>query len=164
MKKTGIFYGSTTGTTKSIAYKLAKLLNIEEADIHDVASIAPSKLGDYDLLILGTSTWGSGDLQEDWYDFVDGASSLGLKGKTIALFGCGDETMTDTFCSAVGILFDKFKSTGAQMIGSFDVDGYTFNHSDAEIDGQYVGLLLDEVNHPEYTDLRLRKWASEISK
>lgn len=164
MKKIGVFYGSTTGTTKAVAYKLAKMLGIEESDMHEVASVAPSVLGDYDVLVFGTSTWGSGELQEDWYDFVDGASALDLRGKTIALFGCGDETMTDTFCSAVGKLYEKFKSTGAEFVGAFDVDGYTFDHSDAEVDGQYVGLLLDEVNHPEYTDLRLRRWATQVSE
>lgn len=164
MKKIGIFYGSTTGSTKAIAYKLAKLLDVQEQDIHNVAEVAPSILGDYDVLVFGTSTWGSGDLQEDWFDFVDGAAALDLRGKKIALFGCGDETMTDTFCSAVGKLYEKFKSTGAEMVGAFDVDGYTFNHSDAEVDGVYVGLLLDEVNHPEFTDLRLRKWAAQVAE
>ncbi|MCM1293883.1 MAG: flavodoxin FldA [Bacteroides sp.] len=162
MKKTCIIYGSTTGTTKAVAEKIGKLLEVDGNDILDVATIAPSKLADYDVLVLGTSTWGAGDLQEDWYDFIDGASALDLRDKTIAIFGCGDETMTDTFCAAVGTLYEKFKSTGAKMTGAFDADGYTFNNSSAYIDGQYVGLLLDEVNHPELTDLRLRRWTSQL--
>lgn len=163
MKKIGIFYGSTTGTTQGVAHKLAKMLDVKDDDVLDVATVAPSKLADYDVLVFGTSTWGAGDLQEDWYDFVDGASALDLSGKTIAIFGCGDETMADTFCSAVGTLYEKFKPTGAKMMGEFDADGYSFSHSGAYIDGRYVGLLLDEVNHPELTDLRLRRWVSELS-
>lgn len=163
MKKTGIIYGSTTGTTKAVAHRIGKILEVDDNDILDVATIAPSKLADYDLLLLGTSTWGAGDLQEDWYDFIDGAAALDLNDKTIAIFGCGDETMTDTFCSAVGTLYEKFKPTGAKMIGAFDADGYTFNHSAAFIDGQYVGLLLDEVNHPEFSDLRIRRWTSQLN-
>lgn len=162
MKKIGIFYGSNTGTTEAIAGRLAKLFGVGEADVHDIATVAPSRFGDYDVLVLGTSTWGAGDLQEDWYDFVDGADALDLAGKKIALFGCGDETMTDTFCSGVGKLYERFKPTGATFVGEFDADGYTFNHSGAYIDGAYIGLLLDEVNHPELTDLRIRIWVTEV--
>lgn len=162
MKEIGIFYGSTTGTTEKIANKIAEILNIDDKDVHDVASSSPSSLAPYDLIIVGTSTWGNGDLQEDWYDFVDGVRALDLKGKTIALFGCGDETMTESFCSAVGKLYRDFKETGAEFVGAYDTDGYNFNHSDAVVDGKAVGLLLDEVNHPELTDFRLRGWIGEI--
>lgn len=162
MKKIGIFYGSSTGTTQAIAHKLARLLGVADNDVHDISTVAPSAFDGYDVLVLGTSTWGAGDLQEDWFDFVDGVGALDLSGKTIALFGCGDETMTDTFCSAVGKFYERFRPTGARMIGGFDADGYVFNHSGAKIDGNYVGLLLDEVNHPEFTDLRMRRWANEV--
>ena len=43
--KTGIFYGSATGTTAQIAEKIGKLLNVDSADIHDVAKAAPSDGG-----------------------------------------------------------------------------------------------------------------------
>ena len=42
MKKTGIFYGSTTGTTLEVAEMIAKCLGIKESDIHNVATTAPS--------------------------------------------------------------------------------------------------------------------------
>ena len=90
MEKIGIFYGSTTGITESVAYRLAELMHVKKEDIHDVARSKPSEIGQYDLLLLGSSTWGSGDLQDDWYDFLDGIETLDLKDKTIALFGCGD--------------------------------------------------------------------------
>ena len=95
--KTGIFYGSATGTTAQIAEKIGKLLNVDSADIHDVANTAPSEVGKYDVLIMGSSTWGDGELEDDWYDFIAGVEALDLKGKKVALFGCGDESMTDTF-------------------------------------------------------------------
>jgi len=74
MKKTGIFYGSATGTTADVAQRIAARLGIADADIHDVAGTAPDTLGAYENLILGSSTWGSGELEDDWYDFADGAS------------------------------------------------------------------------------------------
>ena len=119
MKKTGIFYGSATGTTADVAQRIASRLDIADADIHNVADTAPDKLGNYDVLILGSSTWGNGELEDDWYDFADGAAALDLSGKKIALFGCGDETMSDTFCNAVGEPFSRFKKTGAAFIAGF---------------------------------------------
>lgn len=164
MKKIGIFYGSTTGTTKKIAGDIARVLGVGEEDVHDVASASPSEVGKYDILVLGTSTWGSGELQDDWYDFIAGLSVLDLRGKKVALFGCGDETMSDTFCSAVGEIHDRLKDTGAEFIAPYNVVGYHFDHSDAipENDVEAEGLLLDEVNHPELTAARIAGWATLI--
>lgn len=158
MKNTAILYGSDTGTTKSIAGKIAKILDIPAENIYDVATAAPSVVGDYENLILGTSTWNNGELPASWQDFLHGLASLDLKDKKIAIYGCGDETMSDSFNDAVGELYLALKPTGAKFVGSYDADGYHFDKTKAEIDGKIVGLLLDEVNHPELTDFRLRSW------
>lgn len=162
--KTGIFYGSATGTTADVAGRIAKLMGVADADVHDVGSTAPHTLGDYDLLILGSSTWGNGELEDDWFDFVDGASALDLTGKKIALFGCGDETMSDTFCDAVGVLYERLKGTGAEFVGEYPADGYTFDKSAASDGSTMRGLVLDEVNHPELTSNRLSHWTDELKK
>lgn len=164
MKKIGIFYGSSTGATEDVAHRLAKLLNISEDNVFDVAKAKPSDVAPYDLLLLGSSTWGSGDLQDDWYDFLAGLEELDLKGKYIALFGCGDETMSDTFNGAIGIIYEKLQKTGATFIGSYEASEYTFDESPAFIDGQFVGLLLDEVNHSDITDERLKGWVEKLEK
>lgn len=166
MNNIGIFYGSATGTTEKVARRIGELLKLDADDIHDVASTAPSKTGDYGVLVLGTSTWGSGDLEDDWYDFLDGLEALDLRGKKIALFGCGDETMSDTFCSAVGELHDRLVNTGATFIAPYDTIGYTFDNSAAKPadDLEAYGLLLDEVNHPELTETRLRGWTDLVKK
>jgi len=162
MKKTGIFYGSNTGTTEEVANQIAKLLNIDSSDIHNVASSAPTDVADYEVLILGTSTWGSGDIQDDWADFVNGLKIIDLTGKQIALFGCGDETMSDTFCDGVGTLYDDLQDTGAEFIGQFNADGYDFEHSKSVRDGKAVGLLLDEVNESQMSPERIDEWCTIV--
>ena len=155
MNKIGIFYGSATGTTSDVARRIAKLLSVSDKDIHDVAATAPHVMGDYDVLLLGSSTWGNGELEDDWYDFIDGAQSLDLSGKKFAVFGCGDETMSDTFCNALG----------ATLIGEFPAEGYSYDHSEASAPGGMMrGMVLDEVNHPELTPQRLSLWADELKK
>ena len=56
MKKTGVFYGSTTGTTESVANLIAEKLGIAQADVHDVSKMSADVAGVYEALILGTST------------------------------------------------------------------------------------------------------------
>ena len=164
MKKIGIFYGSTTGTTQAVAGKIAKCLGVADSDVHDVGSCAPSAVADYDVLILGASTWGAGDMQEDMDTFLDGVQSLDLREKEVAIFGCGDESMSDTFCDAVGELYDAMQDTGAEFIGRFNADGYEFTSSRAVRDGSTVGLVLDCVNHPELSDSRIKAWTDLLRR
>lgn len=164
MKKIGIFYGSQTGTTEQVAQRIASMLGVSPDDVHNVAKSAPSDVASYDILVLGSSTWGSGDLETDWEDFLTGIEPLYLPGKTIAIFGCGDETMSDTFCNAVGTIYSRLQSTGASFIKGLGTEGYDFQSSSAILpDGSVAGLLLDQVNHPELTDLRLRQWTASIA-
>lgn len=162
MKKIGIFYGSTTGTTEHIAKEIASDMGIRDIDIHDVRNTSPSVLGDYDVILIGSSTWGDGEIQDDMHDFIDGAGVVSLKGKYVGVFGCGDDTMSETFCNAVGKIYDAMKKTGATMVGDFNADGYEFDHSDAEINGRVVGLLIDNVNHDNLTSEKIKEWTDEI--
>ena len=43
LMKIGIFYGSTTGTTAEVAGKIAKVMGVESADVHNVADAAPDR-------------------------------------------------------------------------------------------------------------------------
>ena len=80
------------------------------------------------------------------------------KDKTIALFGCGDQSMSDTFCNAVGTIYHRLQKTGATFYGAFEAGDYTFDKSTAFINGKFIGLLIDDVNEPEKTENRLNHW------
>lgn len=102
MKSIGIFYGSSSGTTENIANAIADKLGVASADIHNVADASPEDVNKYEVLILGSSTWGAGDLQDDWFDYLPKIAALDLTGKIVALFGCGDSgSFSDTFCDAM---------------------------------------------------------------
>lgn len=162
MNKIGIFYGSNTGMTAKVARDIATALGVPDVHIHDVASTSPTALGDYELLVLGSSTHGTGEVQRDWYDFLDGAAALDLSGHRIAIFGLGDETMADTFCNAVGEIYDRLKDTGATFVGEYPADVYTYSHSAADHGDTARGLLLDQVNRPDLTPKRIKDWAAGL--
>lgn len=162
MKKIGIFYGSSTGMTAEVAEAIGNAMGVDAVDIHNVAEAAPSDVAPYDVLLLGSSTWGAGELQDDWYDMLDGLEAVELTGKTVALFGCGDESMAETFCNALGEIYDRLQPTGAKFVGTFDADGYDFEESAAFRDGVYVGLMLDNVNKEELTAPRIKAWTDKL--
>lgn len=163
MKKTCIIYGSSTGTCQAVAEKIADILGVSSGDVIDVANISQSTTDAYSNLFLGTSTWGAGELQDDWYDGLECLKKANLKDKTIALFGCGDsESYGDTFCSAIGEIYNALKDSGARFVGAVSTDGYTYDDSAAVIDGCFVGLAIDDVNEPDKTDSRICAWIDEI--
>lgn len=96
--KIAIIYGSSTGTTENIAGKIASALGLGQESVFNVSAVSPEDLSPYDMLILGTSTWGIGELQDDWNDSIDRLKPA-INGKTIALFGCGDSSsFGSSFC------------------------------------------------------------------
>lgn len=160
MNKTIVIYGSSTGTCQSIAEKIASKLKVEAIDVQTLdAGVVDS----YDNLIIGTSTWGAGELQDDWYDGLKLLQGANLSGKTIAIFGCGDcESYGDTFVSAMGELYNGLKGSGAAFIGRVPTAGYNFSDSEAVVDGEFVGLVLDDVNEEDKTDERIDAWIESI--
>lgn len=159
MKKSCVVFGSSMGNTEEAAILIASKLGI--SDIFNIADIDASKLNEYEALIVGSSTWGSGDLQDDWdnFDF----DSLEVEGKTVALFGLGDSAgYSDSFCDAIGVLSEKFSQKGAVLIGQVDTNDYNFDSSRAVMDGKFVGLALDNDNENEKTNARVEAWANMI--
>ena len=157
MVKINIIYGSTTGNTEEAANLIAAELggtaiNITEASPADFEA---------DLLILGSSTWGVGELQDDWFDGLETVANANLKDKQVALFGEGDQNgFADSFIDAVGIIYEKVIAAGAVVIGKWSTEGYEHSNSTAEIDGSFVGLALDEDNQPGLTQERIKEWCS----
>lgn len=159
---TGIFYGSTTGTTEAVAQDIAKQLGIAAEDIHNVAEASAEDTDRYDLLILGSSTWGCGELQDDWYGFLDDLKTRDLSGKKVALFGCGDSgSYPDTFCDAVGLIYEGLQQTGCTFVGAYAPQDYDVTNTLVCNDGLFVGLAVDE-SEPDKTDARLSAWCEAV--
>ena len=161
MKKTVIIYGSTTGTCEDLAGRIAAKLGVD--NVINVTDFNDSVIADNDNLILGTSTWGAGEVQDDWYDGIKVINSADLSGKTVALFGCGDsDSYADTFVGGLAEIYKAAKGAGANIIGAVPTDGYTFDDSEAVVDGKFVGLALDEVYEDNKTDERIDAWVAQI--
>lgn len=161
MNATIVVYGSSTGTCEAIAEQIATKLGCEAISVQDLTA---QVVENHQNLILGTSTWGAGEMQDDWYGGLRVLQGADLKGKTIALFGCGDsQSYGDTFVGGIGELYNGIKDSGARFVGAVGTDGYTFDDSEAVVDGKFVGLPLDDVNEDDKTAGRIDAWIAEIS-
>ena len=161
MDTTIVVYGSMTGTCEAIAEKIAKKLGCECVNVQD---LTPEIVENHKNLILGTSTWGAGEMEDDWYDGLKVLQGADLSGKTITLFGCGDcATYSDTFVGGIGELYNGIKESGAKFVGAVSTDGYTFDASEAIVDGKFIGLPLDDINEDNMTDARIDAWIADIS-
>lgn len=161
MKKTIVVFGSSTGTCESIANDIAAKLGCEAINVQDFSA---DNMADNDNLILGTSTWGCGELQDDWYDGVKVLEGADLSQKTVALFGCGDsQSYCDTFCGGMSELYKAAKGAGATVVGSVDASDYDYEDSEAVVDGKFVGLALDNDNEGDKTSERIEAWISQIT-
>lgn len=128
MSKTLIVYGSTTGNTESVSDDIAKILenNGHSVEILSAADVTVDNMADgYDAVFLGCSTWGDEDveLQDDFIAVFENLDKAGLKGKKVAVFGCGDSSY-EHFCGAVDVIEEKSESLGGVMLGdSLKIDG-----------------------------------------
>ena len=162
--KTGIFYGSTTGNCEHVAKEIAKKLGVADADVKTCDQLSQDAVADYELLLLGSSTWGAGDLQDDWYSAVETLGGMNLAGKKVAVFGTGDSaSYSDTFCNAIAQIYDAAEKAGATMTGNnVSTDGYDYSDSEAVRNGAFIGLACDEDNQPDLTEERIANWVATL--
>ena len=83
MKKTVIIYGSSTGTCEDLAGRIGAKLGVD--NVINVTDLDDSVIANNDNLILGTSTWGAGEVQDDWYDGLKVIKNADLSGAEMTL-------------------------------------------------------------------------------
>ena len=133
-----ILYGSSTGNTARIAAYIAGAFQSAgmEIEVKPVSAVEPQGLSAYDIVLLGSSTWGNGSLQDTmklFYFKIDGAA---VASKRMAVFGAGDsKAYPRSFCKAVDLLQSKLKSCGAEIIlPPLKVDGDAAASKDAIVE------------------------------
>jgi flavodoxin I len=167
MATIGLFYGSTTGATESDAQMIQDTFNAKMPDLVEALEIGSTEVGtmaEYDYLIVGSSTWDEGALQEDWDAKFEELDSLDMSGKSVAVFGLGDQVgYPDNYCDAIGILGNKLEELGAKLVGFTDVsEDYDFDESLGIKDGKFMGLALDEDNQNDLTEERVTNWVEQL--
>ncbi|WP_414579228.1 flavodoxin FldA [Anabaena sp. CCY 9402-a] len=163
-KKIGLFYGTQTGKTESVA----EIIRDEFGDgvtLHDMSQAEAADFDEYQCVIVGCPTWNIGELQSDWEGFFPELDDIDFNGKMVAYFGTGDQMgYADNFQDAIGILEEKISQRGGKTVGYWSTEGYDFNDSKALRNGKFVGLAIDEDNQSDLTDERIKAWVSQLKR
>lgn len=173
MARIGLFFGTDTGNTRKVAKQIkalfdddlvAKPLNVNRTEVEDFMS--------YDHLILGSPTLGDGMLpglgadcqSESWEEFLPKLEDQDFTGKTIAIFGLGDQVNYPLeFVNAIYFIYEFFEARGAKLVGRWPNEGYEFEDSMALDGDEFLGLALDLDNQASQTEGRLQAWLKSIS-
>lgn len=163
MAKIGLFYDSDTGNTRKVAKMIVKYFDEGDIELKPMKKVEAADFDNYSVFLLGTPTLGDGELPENWEAFMPELESMDFSGKTIALFGLGDqEEYAHEFVDGLGILYEKFEELGASFVGFWPLEGYEYDISRAELDGEFCGLVLDQDNQSDLTSERLETWMATV--
>lgn len=160
-----IVFGSTTGYTEDLAFMVYNELRDVVETAREVQRTSVDMMRDYDLLLIGIPTWNHGELQADWADRYEDLDGYDFTGTKVGFFGSGDgKRYPENFQDAMGLLWQKFESLGATLIGKWPVDGYQFSKSQGLCDGdtKFVGLAFQKYDSEELTEDRIKRWAVQI--
>lgn len=173
MARIGLFFGTNTGKTRKVAKMIKKRFDDDTmADALNVNRASAEELAQHQYLIIGTPTLGDGELpglsadceNESWEEFLPKLEGVDLSGKTVAIYGLGDQVgYPAEFLNGMGILYDFIVERGAKVVGAWPTEGYEFEASEAVRDGKFVGLALDLDNQSGLTEERLNTWLKLIA-
>ncbi len=166
MTKIGLFFGTQTGNTETIAETIQEVFGGDSVvTLHNVVDAGAADLEGYEYLIIGCPTWNVGELQADWEGLYDELDNIDFSGKKVAYFGAGDQIgYADNFQDAMGILEEKISDLGGTTVGYWSTEGYDFSESKAVKNNKFVGLALDEDNQYELTDERINTWVTQLKR
>lgn len=160
-----VIYGSSTLNTEYCAQRIQAAFGDGVADLHNVKHLEVDLLRRREYLVFVSSTWGTGDLQDDWELFFPRLDDIDFRGKTVGLVGVGDqENYPETFCDGISLLYDKVMEKGGRVVGTTSTEGYTYSRSRAVRDGRFMGLVLDEDSQAHLSEERIAAWVKEFRR
>jgi flavodoxin I len=104
--KVAIVYASITGNTQELAVNLYEMFPAQpvEITIYKIEEFPLSDLCHIDAIVIGTYTWGDGDIPAEMRRLYQAIEALGRKNLVTAIFGTGD-SFYPQFCGSV----DQFR-------------------------------------------------------
>ena len=142
--KAAIIYTSKTGNTEELALELHECLSRHiPTDIYTAGRISLSQLNDYEIIIIGTYTWGMGEIPLEMMSLYEWIECQNVNHLTTAVFGTGDRFYPN-FCGAV----DKFRDmlyVHTNLAATLKVE-LSPQRSDREKCERFAGILMKRIS------------------
>ena len=139
-KKIALIYSFNAIKTAQAAKKIVKEMGEDQIDQINAEDISEKEFLQYNLLILGVPTWFDGELPNYWDEFVPALEDMDLNGKTIAIFGNGDQKgYPENFVDGIGIMAELLEEK------------------------MFVGLALDFENMGNQINKRIKNWVEQLN-
>ena len=104
MSKTAIIYSFNTKKTAKIAERIIEEFGQDRLEVVNAEEITEEAFLSFDYIIMGVPTWFDGELPNYWDEFVPALEDMDLKGKTVAIFGAGDQKLySENFVDAIAL-------------------------------------------------------------
>lgn len=105
--KLAIVYTSVTGNTSEVAHILyeSSKLYFHDVSLYRVNEFQRERLGEFDSVIIGTYTWGNGEIPNEMVTLYKAFEAFSKKSLVTGVFGTGD-SFYPSYCGAV----DEFRN------------------------------------------------------
>ncbi len=130
--KTLLIYATNSGSTLEVCNYITTEFTQKGQEItqKEAREVDPHELNAYDLIILGSPTWGDGEIHESFIEFIKKFENITLPDKRFAVFGLGDSTY-EHFCAAADHLEEFVKKIqGKLIIESLKINNFYFNQQE----------------------------------
>ncbi|MFS0788096.1 flavodoxin [Shouchella sp. 1P09AA] len=112
-----LVFASMSGNTEDMAILIKQELEKEGIDVvmEEMDGYSVDQLINFDGVILGSYTWGDGDLPYEAEEFEEELVTLDLTAMPAAVFGSGDR-IYPAYCEAVNLFEVTLQKAGATLI------------------------------------------------
>jgi len=168
MKKTILMYWPVGGNVEFSAKLIQE--EYQDIDIKSIDNVSLDDLKSHEQYIIGCSTvgsatWDSKENTDPWPHFIEELDEVGIKNKTVAIFGLGDQIRWPKhFVDGMAIIHEEIAKRGAKTIGAWPVEGYEHDESEAQEGSFFCGLALDQDQQAELSEERVEKWVKQLKK
>ncbi|UII54362.1 flavodoxin domain-containing protein [Cytobacillus spongiae] len=109
--KIAIVYTSISGNTKEVAELLFQQFYQEEnhVDLYSIHEFDLARMDEYDALLIGTYTWGDGELPESMWPLYQRIEKEPFPSLITGVFGTGD-CFYPKYCGAVDVMKDLLQT------------------------------------------------------
>lgn len=116
MKKVIIVYTSMSGNTEMMASAIAEGVKNSGLTVvvKDCFDATPDEILAYDGIMIGSYTWGEGEIPDEFLDFYDDLDGLELTAKKCAVFG-SCSSLYSHYGGAVDLLTEKLIERGSEI-------------------------------------------------